>query len=139
MLPLLRRALPAGLELEVFGEEPHPGVDVRPVQRAAFLAALGRCRAVVASAGSQLISECVALGRPLFAVFDPAHDEQRLNVGMLEAGRLGAGCPADELDERRLADFLTAAPGRFVRSTWQGPDAAAVVLDRAMALAAAGR
>lgn len=93
----------------------------------AFAAAVAHARAVVASAGSQLISECLAHGMPLLAVYDPDDDEQRLNALLLRAAGLGDAVARDRLDAARLRRFLAAA-GTMGRSTPSGPDAVAAVL-----------
>jgi UDP:flavonoid glycosyltransferase YjiC (YdhE family) len=100
----------AGERPIVFGRRPEPvsGAEWRPVERRGFLEALARARAVVASAGSQLISECVALGVPMFALHAPHDDEQRLNVHMLRAAGRGDGCSFAELNPADLASFLAA-------------------------------
>ena len=72
-------------------------------------------------------------------MYDPAHDEQRLNAGMLAAHRLGAACPADSVDEEALAAFLESDPADFSPAPWDAPDAAEVVLDHVQALLAGRR
>lgn len=104
-------------------------VETRPLDRAAFLADLRTCDLVVASAGSQLISECVALGKPIFALFRPDDDEQRLNVSMLRALGAGDGCGFDELTAERLGAFMRSPPRPLAEvQSWNAPDAAQVVL-----------
>jgi len=85
---------------------PRPGIDVRPVGRAPFVKALRRAPAVVASAGSQLMSECVFGGVPQFALHDADDDEQRLNVEMLRGAGLGDGCAFRDFSPARLHRFL---------------------------------
>lgn len=83
-----------------------PGVSVQSQDREAFAKALLGARAVVSSAGSQLISECVALGIPQFALFDATDDEQLLNVSMLRHFGLGDGAKFDACKPPDLAQFL---------------------------------
>lgn len=108
------------------------GLQYEPPSRARFVEALLAARAVVATAGSQLIGECVALGVPLMALYDPRDDEQALNVVMLRTAGLGDGGPLAELDEARLRAFL-ARPVATARA-WEAPDVATVVLEEARAL-----
>jgi UDP:flavonoid glycosyltransferase YjiC (YdhE family) len=75
------------------------GVETEPIDASTFAAALAGARAVVATAGSQLIAECLALGIPMFALALPRHREQELNVQMLCSAGLGRG---DHLDRVRL-------------------------------------
>jgi UDP-N-acetylglucosamine--N-acetylmuramyl-(pentapeptide) pyrophosphoryl-undecaprenol N-acetylglucosamine transferase len=97
-----------------------------PIDRSAFVAALGHARAVVATAGSQLISECVAWGIPLLAVYDEADDEQRLNAAMLEQVGLGVAVARDRLDARCIGGFMQRF--RSARATaWPSVDAATAV------------
>lgn len=108
--------------------EEHAEPDVRPLARGPFVAALARARAVVASAGSQLIAECVALRVPLFALYREDDDEQRLNVAMLRDARLGDGCALERFDPEVLDAFLRASvePPAL---RWDAPDAGEAVRD----------
>jgi len=129
VLPLLQAALDPDDAIICYGGQPREGVDARPLDRAAFLADLRTCDLVVASAGSQLISECVALGRPIFALHQPEDDEQRLNVSMLRALGAGDGCAFDALTAEQLERFVRAPPTAPADvQTWDAPDAARVVL-----------
>lgn len=118
----------------LFASEPPavPGITHERPSRARFMEVLASARAVVATAGSQLISECVALGTPLWAAHAPADDEQALNVAMLRHAGLGDGGPLPELDETTVRSFLARpAPAP---STWSAPDVAAAVLEEVEAL-----
>ncbi|MEM6369635.1 MAG: glycosyltransferase family protein [Myxococcota bacterium] len=133
ILPLVTRVVGPDDELHLFSrrpaEEHRPRVQVHALNREQFLDHLKRADLVVASAGSQLISECVALKRPLFAIYRPEHDEQRLNVAMLEEAGAGTGCSVDTLSEEALAAFLRAPPGGTQALwRWSAPDAAQAVL-----------
>lgn len=129
-LPVLRALAAEGLRVVLFGAEPVavPGVEVRPIERASFLQCLASARAVVASGGSQLTAECVALGIPLFALYARSDDEQRLNALMLEHASLGSGAAFDDLDPATLRRFL-AGPLRHAGPSWRAPDAAATMRD----------
>lgn len=82
------------------------GVEARPLGREEFLASLASARGVVASAGSQLISECVHHRIPIFALHDRRDDEQRVNVALLRSTGLGDGCAFSELEPARLRAFV---------------------------------
>lgn len=106
------RALVAGGErplLFAAGPSGVAGVERQPIDRRAFLAALATARAVVGSAGSQLISECVHHAIPVFACYRDGDDEQLLNVSMLRAAGLGDGCALSRFDAERLRAFLAGA------------------------------
>lgn len=130
-VPLQRHlaALSRDMPVILFATEPPvvPGIEHELPSRERFVEVLARARAVVASAGSQLISECVALGTPQWAGYRPDDDEQALNVAMLREAGLGDGCPLPELDEARLRAFLArpASPP----SRWDAPDVATAVLE----------
>ena len=132
-------ALTSDAPVILFASEP-PAVSglvhERP-SRERFVEVLARARAVVATAGSQLISECVALNTPLWAGHAPNDDEQALNVAMLRHAGLGDGGPLPELDEARLRSFLARpAPAP---ATWDAPDVASAVLEEVDSLLAEAR
>lgn len=78
-------------------------VETRRLDRTEFTKALASCAAVIATAGHQLLSECVYLGKPVLALpFDVY--EQRFNAAMAE--RWGFGVSADTLSPERLRAFL---------------------------------
>ncbi len=85
---------------------PRPGVELCELGRAPFVERLRSAPAVVASAGSQLMSECVFLGVPQFALHDAHDDEQRLNVEMLRSAGLGDGCAFQDFEPAKLHQFL---------------------------------
>ncbi|MDI3260754.1 MAG: glycosyltransferase family protein [Sinobacteraceae bacterium] len=80
---------------------PHRGVsdnlEFRAPSDEGFVRDLAACRAVIATAGSQLIGEAIHFGKPILALPEDAF-EQRLNAWMVE--RLGIGLRGDR---RRLA------------------------------------
>jgi UDP-N-acetylglucosamine--N-acetylmuramyl-(pentapeptide) pyrophosphoryl-undecaprenol N-acetylglucosamine transferase len=82
----------------------------RRINRPEFVRALASAKAVVSSAGSQLISECVALQVPIFAIHDARDDEQRINVAMLKAWQLGDGSERDASSLQRLRAFFACPP-----------------------------
>lgn len=77
--------------VRVYGT-PHTGVsenlEFKPLDNDTFVADLAGCRAVVATAGNQLIGEAIHFGKPILAVPEDAF-EQRLNAHMIE--RMGVG------------------------------------------------
>ncbi|MDA3948032.1 MAG: glycosyltransferase [Spirochaeta sp.] len=66
---------------------------------------LGRCRAVISSAGHQFMSEALVLGKPIFVVPQAGQYEQLLNARMLARSGRGEWARLQELDER-LATFI---------------------------------
>ncbi len=114
-----------------------PGIQHELPSRARFIEVLSQARAVVATAGSQLIGECVALGVPLMALHAEGDDEQLLNVLMLREAGLGDGGPLPTLDDARLTAFFARPPA--APPSWSAPDVATAVLEEAQALLAAAR
>jgi hypothetical protein len=120
MLAAIRAAAP---DARVFA--PH-GPGTLGIDRAQFLAALARARAVIASAGSQLIAECVAWDLPLLAVHAADDDEQRLNAHMLARAGLGVALERGRLDAAAIRSFL-ADFHLAERTPWRAPEAADAV------------
>jgi UDP-N-acetylglucosamine--N-acetylmuramyl-(pentapeptide) pyrophosphoryl-undecaprenol N-acetylglucosamine transferase len=75
-------------------------------QRATFVERLVSSHAVVASAGSNLLSECVALSKPVLALYKRSDHEQRLNALLLERANLGVACTFDALRPEVVHSFL---------------------------------
>ena len=86
-----------------------PNVRVAPFGEQEFLRDLVRAPAVVANGGYTLLSECVALGKPVLSVPVRDHAEQSYNASMLQ--QAGFGARADRHDSDVLASFLRRAPG----------------------------
>ncbi len=98
-----------GHPVTLFTRHIHPpsaNILVRSLNRVDFVEALRSAPAVVSSAGSQLMSECVFLGISQFALYDADDDEQRLNVEMLRDAGLGDGCTFGSFTPERLHRFL---------------------------------
>lgn len=107
---LARAAASAGRPVLLFGAEGGPdlpGVTRAPFDAAAFSAALERAAAVISSAGSQLMSECLARRIPQLARFADADDEQRLNGYMLgTVGGPSRALAASQCDTTAVVDFV---------------------------------
>lgn len=101
----VRRALERGLRVVCFGDQDDlpDGAEVRPFDRAGFVDHLLRASGVMASAGSNVLAECVHLGKPLLALHRADDHEQHLNAVLAEragvalGGRLDAS-PAEVVD-----------------------------------------
>jgi hypothetical protein len=109
---VLRLLVELGREPIVFAAH-DPGIDGvtwHAPDRAAFIEALSRARIVVGSAGSQLVSECAALGIPVFALHGRHDDEQWLNAIMVREAGLGDGCAFEALTLERLLRFVEHPP-----------------------------
>jgi UDP:flavonoid glycosyltransferase YjiC (YdhE family) len=85
----------------------HPNLDIRifPDPGADFEACLASCRAVVTTAGHQMIAEALALGKPVLALPQRGQWEQALNARMLAATGRGMASSLRRL-EADLPRFL---------------------------------
>ena len=86
----------------------------QPAGNASFLRDLASCRAVLTTAGNQLVGEALHYGKPLL-VMPEGCVEQRMNARGLVRMRAGDSCEMYELTANRLHDFLRDVP-RFSRN-----------------------
>ncbi|TWT44005.1 MurG-like transferase [Phycisphaerae bacterium RAS1] len=98
----------AGLPVLVYGT-PRQGLDgrldFRPLSNEPFVEDLSGCRAVISTAGNQLVGEAVHLGKPMLVMPEDCV-EQRLNAAALE--RLGIGMRTTQaaFSAATIAEFL---------------------------------
>lgn len=134
----------AGARVTCFGRlrRPIAGVEGRAFARGEFLAALRAAPGVIATAGSNLLAECVMLGKPVLALHRSGDHEQRLNAWMAEqagvavAAEIGRGAAGVRVLLER------AGRGEFARVDLEGalpPASAAIEAAVAEALAGALR
>jgi uncharacterized protein (TIGR00661 family) len=145
LLAYCRRAMPANvlealrespLEVRVYGLGARPDdgpLRFRPISEQGFVDDLASARAVVATAGNQLLGEVLFLGKPVLALPEAGQQEQRLNCQFLE--RLGGGewVAPQRLDGARLRQFLDRADGlsaRIDRGFARGNEAALAAIER---------
>jgi len=79
--------------------------DLFPRKDGDFDGALARCRGVISSAGHQIISEALVLGKPILVLPQTGQYEQSLNAKMLTRARRGMRSSLTTID-RDLARFL---------------------------------
>jgi uncharacterized protein (TIGR00661 family) len=72
-----------------------------------FLRDLASCRAVIATAGFTLISECMHYRKKMLLVPIPGQYEQMLNAHYVE--KLGLGLKAEEVSGEKISEFLELA------------------------------
>lgn len=99
-------------EVHVYGLGPGPTegkVHYHEVGEKTFLAHLASARALISTAGNQLVGEALYLGKPVLAMPEPKNHEQRINAWFLERSGAGRCIGIEELDEAVLADFLADA------------------------------
>lgn len=81
-----------------------------PVSNQSFLADLGSCRALITTAGNQLIGEALHLGKPVFGLPEKGNWEQQLNAWFLESSGQGTTLRSGESVEDALQRFLQDIP-----------------------------
>lgn len=98
----------AGLPVHVYGSDrqgQEGPLTFLPLSNLPFLEDLASCRAVISTAGNQLIGEALYLGKPV-CVMPEACVEQRLNAAAVERLGIGIRVPAGGLTAERLHGFL---------------------------------
>jgi uncharacterized protein (TIGR00661 family) len=96
-------------------------LEFRAPSERGFLEDLARCRAVVGTAGNQLVGEALHYGKPLLVMPEDSV-EQRVNAAAVE--RLGVGVRADHrrLSVVELRAFLALEQGFRDRTRWHERD-----------------
>lgn len=95
-----------------FEADAAPNIEYRKTDNAAFIAALASCKAVITTAGQQLIGEARYFGKPLLVVPMPGQHEQEINALYAKREGLGDYCRLPDLSPELIRDFLTR---RFAR------------------------
>ena len=106
-LPVLEALRKRGHRVVLFGRPTSiaTGVEVRAPDVTGFVEALGRCRAVVGSAGNHLPAECAMLGLPLLALYRQGDAEQEMNARLIEAAGIGLGSPLERCTPALIERF----------------------------------
>ncbi len=103
---VLRRS-PHEVRLYGLGSEFGGGSVVpRPISEQGFVDDLASCRALVTTAGNQLIGEAIHLGKPILALPEPGNREQEINAWFLDACGAGLSLPCPRLTIASLRSFL---------------------------------
>ncbi|HEY8375094.1 MAG TPA: glycosyltransferase family protein [Nannocystis sp.] len=107
----LALALAAGADVVLFAaRDPGlPGLRVHPLDRAAFADHLRRCDGVITSAGSNVLAECVLLGKPALALYRPGDAEQALNARLAEHAGVAMARDLTALTAADVRTFLARA------------------------------
>lgn len=107
----LELALAAGAEVIGFGDHDPglPGLRFHRPDRAAFAELLRRCDGVITSAGSNVLAECVMLGKPVLALHRRGDGEQALNARLAEHAGVAVARSFEALTPGDLASFLARA------------------------------
>ncbi|MBK9126554.1 MAG: hypothetical protein IPM13_01995 [Phycisphaerales bacterium] len=107
--PHIERALQAsGLPCRVYGT-PRQGADgliaYRPMSNVPFVEDMASCRAIISTAGNQLVGEAVHLGKPMLVMPEQCV-EQRLNAASLERRGFGRAVRWRDFSVDHLQAFL---------------------------------
>jgi uncharacterized protein (TIGR00661 family) len=98
----------AGTRVHIYGSErrgQEGWLTFLPLSNLPFLEDLASCRAVISTAGNQLIGEALYLGKPV-CVMPEACVEQRLNAAAVERLGIGMRVSARQFSTQRLRTFL---------------------------------
>ncbi len=100
-----------GLPVKVYGmqqQRPYFADNIQfcPISAGQFMEDLATCRALITTAGNQLVGEALAASKPVLAVPEPGNFEQQLNGHFLQASGMGVCLKPSQFNERRLSDFL---------------------------------
>lgn len=102
-----------GLRVRVYGlgERPSEGnVDFRAIDPTRFVDELASAKALVTTAGNQLVGEALYLGKPVYAIPEPQNREQDINAHFVQSMGVGEYTPAMGIERRRLASFIEKVP-----------------------------
>ena len=117
-LPVLDGLASLGREVRLYGlgrEGSLGQLHFRPAQREAFLEDLASCRAVLSTAGNQLMGEAMACAKPILAVPE-ATVEQRLNAREIVKLGIGESLDWSQLTPATIGGFLERAERYAVRA-----------------------
>src|SRR5262245_12773052 len=118
LLTYLRRDVPAhvlqtlqaaGRPVKVYGlgeHSPDGRLEFCPISEDGFLRDLADCRAVISTAGNQLVGEALYLGKPVLALPEQRNYEQYINAHFLARSGAGTWSEMESFDARVLAGFL---------------------------------
>jgi uncharacterized protein (TIGR00661 family) len=87
-----------------------PNIEYKPTSYDGFAVDLASCKAVVCSAGQQLISEARYFGKPVLAVPMPRQHEQEINARFARLEGIGDFCSIDKLSPERIAAVIGHRP-----------------------------
>jgi len=118
LLSYLRSTTPDRV-IEILSTCPHPvriyglgelpprgGATFHPIHEQKFVEDLAGCRAVVCAAGNQLLGEALYRGKPVLAIPEEIHHEQRINAHFLRAMGCGDWTTLETFDRAALSRFL---------------------------------
>jgi len=108
---VLARLDEAGVDVVVFGDglRARGRVRTQPISRPRFVAHLRRALGVVATAGSNVLAECVLTLKPVLALHTGRHHEQALNAMLVERAGVGEAVRIGSLTAPTIRAFVARA------------------------------
>lgn len=103
----------AGRPIRVYGlgERPADGpLTFCPIHETRFVDDLANCQAVICAAGNQLLGESLYLGKPVLALPEARHHEQRINAHYLQEMGVGLWTTLESLSPQMISQFLDHLP-----------------------------
>jgi uncharacterized protein (TIGR00661 family) len=82
-------------------------LEFRPTSNGGFVRDLASARALVATAGNQLLGEALYLGKPILAFPEPGNFEQEINAFYLPRTGGGEAWSADRVSPKLVRGFLS--------------------------------
>jgi uncharacterized protein (TIGR00661 family) len=123
----------AGVDIRLYGSDRlgrEGRIEFRPLGNQAFLRDLATCRAVISTAGNQLVGEALHYGKSML-VMPERTVEQRLNARAVESLGVGRATRMETLTADEIRAFLEAAPEMAERARARdGRDEAVDLLTR---------
>jgi uncharacterized protein (TIGR00661 family) len=102
-----------GLPVRVYGTE-HVGhvgnVEYRPICNQRFIEDLTSCRALITTAGNQLVGEALACRKPVMTIPEIGNFEQQLNGFFLSRSGMGESLEARQFTTAEVRRFLDRIP-----------------------------
>jgi len=133
---VLEAILASGVQTNVYGlghRQDLGCLRFLEVDESAFAADLGACRALVTTAGNQIVGEATFLSKPVLALPESANFEQRINAHLLSRSGCGTWIGPEDIQPEHIEVFLRRLDwyGANVRKQRvDGTDAAAAALER---------
>jgi uncharacterized protein (TIGR00661 family) len=121
---ILRALTGAGPEVRLYGARRQGrfgNVVFRPRADRPFLEDLASCRAVISTAGNQLVGEAMQFGKPLL-VMPESSVEQRMNAAAIARLSLGESIDLGELTSDVIRGFLERTPSYAANALRQARD-----------------
>jgi len=132
---LLRALARCGQEVRVYGLGSRPSVGkvrFREVDVFRFVEDLATSRALVTTAGNQLIGEALYLGKPVLGMPEEGNYEQRINAHYLRQSGLGVAVDIERISAKHIRRFVRRVDElreRIDRDQFYGNPAAAAMIE----------